>query len=624
MQTKHYYLPRNKSCAGPGNVIFYDTEAYYDPTIQYDGPTEQRLRLGVAIGGRIEGDRWTREKRCRFKTSAEWWEFVSARSHPKIPVYVFAHNIGYDLIISQFPELLETGEFTVSDPTKQEKKTDYLGQHFNKTNGFICLDNPPVIISATHKEGWRVIFVDTFNYWTSSLAKIGEMVGTQKLAMPDLKDPDEKWFDYCEGDVEVLKVAVLGYLKWLKEENLGKFRFTAPSQAMAAFRHRFTEHRIICHNNKKLRTFERKAYYGGRLECFFLGEIHEKVYELDVTSLYPSVMVGNLYPTKIVQWQTPETHTSIRQPEIGLDTVATVKLRTSEGYPKRDVTIGTIYPIGEYVTTLAGPELIRARDSGHIQEVRAWCKCDMANIFDSFVEYFWSYRHDCISKGLTLQANLAKLLMNGLYGKFGQMTNAWSDAPRVTPHTTDYRWVGEDEEQEGLQLYRKIGQTVQRWTGKQEHPYAFPAIAAYVTAYGREQMRAYRQVAGVGNVYYLVTDALFCNGRGYQQLIDSNLIADKELGLLSVKHTGDYAKFEALHHYQIGDHRVEGSKKKAARPDGTGGFWELQFESLERALKHKPDGAVHIKPIRKTYKKQYTRGVVQDDGWVTPLTLQEE
>lgn len=624
MEHKTYYLPHNKSCAGPGNVIFYDTEAYFDPSIQYSTCELQRLRLGVAIAGRFEGGKWTREKRCRFKNSTEWWSFVASRSLEKTPTWIFAHNIGYDLIISQFPELLESGEFLIFDPTKPEQKTDFLGQNFVKSTGFICLDNPPVIISATHKDGWRVIFVDTFNFWTTPLSKIGEMVGHAKLTMPERTAPDEEWFDYCEGDVEVLKVAVTGYINWLKDENLGKFRFTAPSQAMAAFRHRFYDHRIICHNNKKLRTFERKAYYGGRLECFFIGERNEKVYELDVTSLYPSVMAGNLYPTKITHWQTPETHTTVRQPDIGLDTTATVLLRTQEGYPKRNPEIGTIYPIGSYITTLAGPELLRARDSGAIQRVIAWCRCDMATIFDSFVSYFWDYRNAQTQAGKHLEANLAKLLMNGLYGKFGQMTNGWSDAPGVIPATSEFLWIESDGTEETPELYRRIGKCVQKWTGKQEHPYAFPLIAAYVTSYAREYVRSLRQVAGIDNTYYLVTDALFCNARGYSNLSDSNLIAENELGMLRVKHEAEYAKFEALHHYQIGDHKVEGSKKKAARPQEDGSFMELQFESLEKALKRKPDGAVHIKPIVKRYKKEYNRGIVGPDGWVKPLTLNEE
>jgi len=621
---ERYYLPENKSEASPGNIMFFDTESHFQQEIAYETGQYHRLRLGCAIAGRLERGVWTREKRCEFRSAEQFWEFVAECSHPRIPLWLFAHNIGYDLLTTCFPEMLCNGTFRIFDPVEDKTKIDILGQKYKKTTGFLCTENPPNIISVKHCNGWKLTAIDTFNFWVTSLAKIGEMVGKQKTEMPKYEASDRQWFDYCMQDVEVLKTAVLGLIGWVKDNDLGKFRFTAPSQAMAAFRHRFMQNKILCHNNVTLRTFERQAYYGGRLECFYVGDVNQKCYELDVTSLYPSVMLGALYPHSVKKWFHSRTHTYTTTPQLGLDYIAEVKLKTAEQFPRRDTKIGTIYPVGEYWTTLAGPELVRALELGAVREVGNWAQFELCELFTPFVNWFWQYRLSQKEAGNKLNADLAKLLMNGLYGKFGQKTNAWTDRPDMTPGE-QFIWTAEASATTGeIDIFRTIGPCVQQWTGKQEHPYAFPAIAAYVTAYARERMYGLRQIAGKENTYYLVTDALFCNQAGYERLVEAGQLSETELGLLRVKHESEKATFKTLHHYQIGEHCVAGSKKKSARKQEDGSYLELQFESFDKALKRKPDGSVHVKPLRKTYSTEYTRGTILETGWVKPILIIEE
>ena len=618
-----YALPGNKSEAGPGTCIFFDTETHYDPATQYQTGQYQRLRLGCAIAGRIEAGRFTRVKTCNFSTAEEFWSFVYQQSDSKRPIWLFAHNIGFDLTIVKFPELLHAGEFRVYNPTEDKPQFDRLNQKYTRTKGFLCVENPPVIISCNHISGWKLICVDTFNYFVTSLSKLGDMVGLPKLDMPPPEAPDNEWYTYCMRDVEVTQRVILGLTSWVKDNNLGKFRFTAPSQAMAAFRHRWNKPAIKCHDNVPLRQFERQAYYGGRLECFYIGELTETLYELDVTSLYPSVMAGNLYPTKLLDFSFATKKKALRPCIIDIATVASVKLKTNVGFPRREKYLGTIYPVGEYWTTLAGPELVKAKELGLIQETGAWSRYQLAPIFDGFVDFFWQYRLQQLNLGNTMNADLAKLLMNGLYGKFGQLTNAWVDRPDITSSGNPGIYIDETFKNEYGYTFRNMGQCVQQFCGKTEHPYAFPAIAAYVTSYAREWMRMLKLVAGERNVYYMVTDALFVNAIGKRNLEYSGLIADKQLGMLRIKHTAEYGRFDALHHYQVGEHQVNGSRKKSARPNPDGSFTELQFESFERILLRQPDGSVHVKPITKRYSKEYKRGTKQLDGWVKPLLILE-
>jgi len=619
-----YAIPNNKSNASPGTVVFFDTEAFYDPTTAYETGQFQRLRLGCAIVGRLEGGRFTREKSYNFRTQDEFWRIITKHADSRRPIWLFAHNIGYDLTLVGLPERLESGEFKIFDEATDTGTVDRLGQQYTKTKGFICTENPPVILSVIHRDKWKLICVDTFNYWVTSLARMGEMLGKPKIATPAITATDDDWFAYCLNDVVIVKDCVLGYVKWIQENDLGKFRFTAPSQAMAAFRHRWNRPNIKTHNNIALRTFERKAYYGGRLECFFIGQPTGVVYELDVSSLYPSVMRQQLYPSRLLDYCTAATHTTMRVPLLDSTYIATVRLKTTVGFPKKLPGLGTIYPTGEYWTTLAGPELELAIEMGIIRDVKDWAKYELRELFTGFVDFFWNYRTEQKKIGNTLNADLAKLLMNSLYGKFGQMTAAWQDRPDI-PYSGKIGIWGDDTFADGgFPWFRNIGQCVQQFVSKQEHPHAFPAVSAYITSYARRWMHNLMLCCGHSNVYYIATDALFCNQEAYKRLEYGGLLSETEIGLLRVKHKAKSSRFEALHHYQIGEHKVSGSRKKSARANQDGSFTEIQFESFERVLMRKPDGSVHVKPINKVYSKEYKRGTVAVDGWVKPLVLFEE
>jgi len=58
--------------------------------------------------------------------------------------------------------------------------------------------------------------------------------------------------------------------------------------------------KIYIHDQVTTSEFEREAYFGGRVECFRLGNFTDEFfYNIDVNSMFPSVMKENLYPVKL-------------------------------------------------------------------------------------------------------------------------------------------------------------------------------------------------------------------------------------------------------------------------------------------------------------------------------------
>lgn len=658
----------NHSTAGPSHIITFDTETRPKRYGSRRGQQLHLLRLGVAKYVRIENGEYTRRDVCRFTEADTFWEFVESKQHARMPLWVFAHNLAFDLTTCNYWDRVQQGIYYTNGNVHEETEENESGFEKRNKPGFMLLEDPPTVMNMLHCDGSRVIFCDTMNYFTTSLAKMGEMLGLPKMKMPKFSAPDSEWWPYCENDVDITEGAVLGLVRWVKEHEMGKFRYTAPAQAMAAFRHKFMKLKPECHMEPDVRQLERESYYGGRLENFYIGPVKAKranrvgpatrrrpvrtphpvgpVYELDVASLYPFVMAEYEYPWKLVTSSFERKTVGNWKKRLAGDCIARVYLDTTHQFPFREARVGTVYPVGRYWTTLCGPELQRALDLGVVKDCSAWSQYRLGDLFSSFVTELWSMRHAYEASENTLYAGLCKLIMVSLYGKFGQLGAEWKDRPQMQPPTEWGTWAITGRISGASREFRIVGGLVQERIEADEIPTAFPAIAAYVTAYGREYLADLREVAGRNNVYYLVTDALYVNQQGYDNLASAGFVADRELGKLTVKHVGRSADFECLHHLRVGDMVKRGSVKSHAKQVGHNQWEETHFQGLRaiiagrRELKRvinpktgeeefhdimlPPLPGVLTFPLVKTFSKVYNRGYKQPDGWVAPLVLEME
>lgn len=618
------YIPYNDSVETPNNLMFFDTETKPDKSRSSEGNEFHRLHLGVAMSCRNNNGELTHERTLRFKHNEEFYQFLESRYLDKKPLWVFAHNLPFDLTIVDFWTQLSKGRFTLY---KEEVAKSSISNN-NKVSkcwkGLFVDDDPPCIFSMKSDSGFRVNFIDTRNFWRTSLARIGDMVGIKKLDIPKGNENEDSWFSYCENDVFILKKAVTQLMRWLKLNDLGKFRSTSPSQAMGSYRHRFMRFKIYPTTEQQHVCIERDSYLGGRLELFKRGRIDEKTYELDVRSLYPYVMRDNYFPVKSMTTNIGDQSLNISPKQITGDMIAKVTLKTNQGdYPYK-CKIGTIYPVGEFQTTLCGPELMDAKEKGFVKQVHEYIIYKTKPIFKEFVDFFWEERLKNIQEGNEASADFCKLLMNSLYGKFGQLSKEWEftefDETDCGYSTESYY----NTETKQISTIKNIAGN--KYTKVERGPtnHTFPAISSFVTSYARKYMLDLLTIAGKENTFYLVTDALYTNERGYLRLCESGVVNKNTLGMLELKSEAEFSHFDCLHHYTVGNKSKHGSRKKSAKPNPNGGVDELQFQGLSSVLKNGGEAGIMIKKITKHYKMEYKRGVTSPNGKVTPLLLPDD
>jgi hypothetical protein len=104
-----------------------------------------------------------------------------------------------------------------------------------------------------------------------------------------------------------------------------------------------------------------------------------------------------------------------------------------------------------------------------------------------------------------------------------------------------------------LETYRALGWNTQVQRDAGDHKHCFPALAAFVTAHGREWLRTWRRLAGVSNTLYLCTDGLIVTDDGRINLERAGIIGDHGIGSCRIVESSDRVAIYASNHYEIGN-----------------------------------------------------------------------
>ncbi len=592
-----HVLKREKSLIIPRHVIFFDTETSQE--VLPNGDIKQTLKMGWACyyrrayGRNLEKLEWH-----YFETMKSFWAFVFSHSEKKRRLWVISHNMSFD--------------FTIVGGWKHLKREKYKLKFFHNT-GTTC------IISVRSKTG-AILFVDSMNWFKETLAKIGDRVGVPKLDVDFENVSKAKLKTYCKRDVEILIAMFKDFVKFLESNRISRLCYTIASTAMAAYLFGFYDNKIHIHNNKEAIDAERSAYRGGRVECFYMGRLENQTfYVLDVNSLYPTVMHSGFYPCKFIKTRAKTTPDTLRYNLQTNSVIAHVLIDTPEPVyaVKRN---RTIFPVGRFWVTLTSPELIYALKHSHIKKVGRYVIYERAKLFTRYVDRMYKLRHEFKLKQSGSYSELCKLLLNSLYGKFGQKAEQWEkigDAPNERDRTEQVYLP--DLNRRGMIRYL-LGE-VWQLTGYEECFNSFPGIAATVTGYARMYLYDLMKTAGAGNYYYCDTDSLIVNAAGLKNL--ESRIDTVKLGSLKLEAETNWLDIRGLKDYSIdGKTVIKGVSKKAIKIDSAH-YQQQQWPSLRGILKSNNSDGYTVKQVTKTLSRKYTKGIVKPDGWTRPFSLDD-
>lgn len=596
MYRKAGAIPQLSQEKYPKRLIVFDTEATRGEVI--NGVETQLFKLGVCRYLRLDDNLTVLENGYElFSDRESMADFIAGYARKDKATYVYAHNLKYDLQLSGLiTSLLDRGW---------------------KISLFV-MEDPPSFVRL--KRGrLSLLFVDTFNYWQFSVEKMGEQLGLEKLKMPLQSADFSQWETYCRRDVDVLTDYLLTFMRFLIENDLAGLGLTLASQAFRSYRHNFMRQSIMLHCDPQVTMLEREAYSGGRVEAFYIGELRgELFYKLDVNSMYPYMMKERLYPYEMVGFSENISLQRLSHLLTRYYLIAETELNTVSALYALKADYKLIFPVGNFRTALHSAELQVAYEINDILSIGKVAIYEKADIFSPYVDYFYRMKLQAENEHNPVNRHMAKILLNSLYGKFGQreiVSKIYDN-----PEGVSFQRLTGYSESLGMRVeVNYIGDQIEVRYKAGESTYSFPAIAGGVTAYARVYLWEILSRAGLENVFYIDTDSLIVNQAGYDRLAD--YIQPGELGKLKVEGVSDYLRISGAKDYQFGDEIKVKGVPKSARVLSANQWQYEQFRGAKSWLSQGMPVNVEVYTRLKERKTSYDKGYVTPSGYVLPLRL---
>lgn len=602
----------------PTHMIFFDTETI--PTEALKKGFVHRLKLGVAHHYiRQQDGKFRFLSECIFTSGEEFAAYISTHVYDKILLYVVAHNVKFDILVSDVLTELPNKGFHIT------------GFYIKATTSIFRFRNGAK----------KVTFIDNGNFFVDTLERIGAMLNYPKMQIDFTSTTDEQLLEYCRNDVTIVAKAWEYWCQFLDDHDLGNFKLTLASTAFSSWRYRFMSHKVWIHTNSELSAKERDAYHGGRVEIYRVGQIRDEItYRLDVNSMYPYVCHKYEFPCSEHPMVENPNKSMLQKKLEKYACIATVELETDEPayplvyngmLPSRRFDTNTeqyyteikrrdklLYPIGDFVTTLTTPELKYALLHNHIRSVLWLVSYQQKPLFRDYIDYFYNLRLKYRSEGNKVYDRICKNFGNSLYGKWGQLDINTNRIGDNTDGKTDIIHAVDGKTGRSVTIYKFLDGVFEQRSGDLAY-HSYPAIAAHVTAYARMYLYQLSLIAGRPNVYYSDTDSLTVNLNGYQNL--QPYINPDTLGALKVEETMEWLNLFAPKHYEtpltykhkgISPKAVEVSKNTYRQP---------QFNGLNSMIDLGITDGVLIEEVEKHLSLEISGGVLSPSGRVSPFVF---
>lgn len=281
------------------------------------------------------------------QTAEQFADVVDRLGRNKDTLWIFAHNLSFDLTTTRLPVLL-------------------LQRGWTLTQHALASDSPWCRLSRGRQ---HITIADSFSFLPVGVLELGKQVGIGKPELPG-RDDIEAWQRRCRADVAIVSTAITTLMDWWDTNALGNWSLTGASTGWSAMRHRPMAVNVLIDPDDDARAFERAALMGGRREAWVWGKQPHALYsDIDIEHAHLTAAAHMALP-----YQRADTFESLPLDSFWLrsetlDVMADVEVETD--VPRYPVLMpnGVFYPAGRFVTRLAGPEIREALGRGELLRV---------------------------------------------------------------------------------------------------------------------------------------------------------------------------------------------------------------------------------------------------------------
>ena len=506
----------------PENFLAFDTESY-----RYDEGNKEKHELAV-------GDVFDGHSHALFYDFASFKKIIYdyANDNNKKIVYVFAHNILYDIKnLDRFIVDIIKGEPFYNFKVSRKKMLDRI----------VWIEYSKRTKVMGRKITQKIIFLDSWNYLKNSLKQLAhDLLGDfGKYFMDDnYALPPDKWNEFIkmEGipgvqrDTEVLYNVLKQYFNFLRNYKI-PFGYSLPHSAFSFFRINYLDRDMYFPDNTDYQEKMLQAYRGGFVNAIELGTNYGTIY--DINSLYPYAMKNHKLPVSYYR-------------QLGLRKISS--LDDYQYYKQKYYIIANVSFVLpddveiSFIVKRINNKLISIKSGNvwlHEPEIDYLIKKGAAiifqevhlyyysyTLFNRYVDFFYTIKQTASKLDNKAARSLSKLYLNSLYGKFGQHVAHTEYFYNEAYRSKNLRiTVFENNQKKVISNYGNY-QSIQVI----DRPRYSPEISGAITAYGRIYLSSFFDMVSEDCVY-CDTDSLFVKS-GNTKL---NAYLSDKLGYLKIE-----------------------------------------------------------------------------------------
>lgn len=453
-----------------------------------------------------------------------------------------------------------------------------------KYNVQAAFSGSSAIIVTVRKDRHVWKFVDSYWLLRAPLKDIGKSIGMDKgegvAGWDQFTDSERKnWYatapiaelrDYNEQDCRILWHAIAAFETAIWDWG-GVLKMTQASSALELFRRRFLQRDIDTYES--LNIYARQAYFASRVEV--LAADCQDAYYYDINSSFPYSMTkpcpGNYLGA------------ARRLPDKGLY-LADVEFEVSDTYfppvPAR-VKNRVFFPTGRWRSWLSNVDVELMQEQGNkLKKVYEVHRFDEFTDLAEYVNTIYDHRKKATDE---FTRTVDKLLLNSLYGKFGESSTKISMHYNPSERLLKSWQATEADIEElfpGCWLeYRES-----------EVSHAHVAISVHITALSRKNI--FNFMAQCRDMHYVDTD-----GFSTSEYLGAGT---KELGDLKLERPIGNARWIAPKVYQM-DEKVKAKGFSLSKEEGE------SHRQFERLVENGRISVTRMTRLRELYKSQKTR-----------------
>lgn len=356
--------------------------------------------------------------------------------------------------------------------------------------GMQVTSDPPTIMDIIDEHGTFMRCIDFRNFGVSRKLWRDENVPGEKISDADLLD------------------VILEYNDHVK---MGPQRWTAAGQGMACFRRHHYNGELVPTVNMHIRGLERESYYGGRCEAYRLGKLHGRCVYLDFMSMYGRICANERLPIALVPDDREEKDRPTDDEIYGVSCISECMIYTDTPCVPIRISGRTVWPVGEFVTTLCWPEIKMAMNAGAYVEplIDAWYI--MGTPLKKYADWYLSHRGKSAGAYSSVVESYLKSCFNASLGKFASKEKKWTRAESDGKRCEWGQWYAPRPDGRCMTQWRSIQGRYSYLDDDVEPADGCPFLSSWITSIGRCLLAELISVIGHENVYYCDTDGIICN-----------------------------------------------------------------------------------------------------------------